>query len=171
MALAFVGPMDDLFSAAVGGAAAGVLIGTGQVIVLRRHVGMTGGWIFSTAVGLALGNTVGSVLNGGGTQTVDLLILGVTAGIAVGVVQFALLREYLQRAILWPLVVTLAWPLGWLVTVSIGTNVRLGYVVFESFGGLLFAALTGLALIFMVRASNEAVRKKVDQPTETKDVV
>lgn len=170
MALSFVGPMEDVVSAALGGATAGLLIGTVQMIVLRRHVGMRAAWILSTIIGLALGNTVGIVLNGGGTQTGDLLILGVAAGTSVGVAQFALLREYLQRAILWPPVVALGWPLGWLVTASIGTSLQLGYVVFESFGGLLFAALTGMVLIHMARTSNVAVRSKVGASTDAGDV-
>lgn len=171
MALAFIGPMDDVVSAALGGATAGLLIGTVQMIVLRRHIGMRAAWILSTIIGLALGNTVGIVLNGGGTQTTDLLILGAAAGISVGVAQFALLREYLQRAALWPPVVALAWPLGWLVTASTGTSLQLGYVVFESLGGLLFAAITGMVLTYMVRASNAAVRKKAAAQTETGEVL
>lgn len=163
MALAVAGPMEDVISAALGGAVAGIVIGTAQLIILRRHLGMTAGWLFSTAIGLALGNTVGVLLNGGGTQTGDLLIVGAAAGIAVGVVQWTLLREYLQQAILWVPAVALAWPLGWLVTLGIGTNIRLGYAVFESFGGLAFAALTGAALVFMARTSNAVARRKADE--------
>lgn len=166
MALAFAGPMEDAVSGALSGAVAGVVIGTAQLIVLRRHVGMTAGWLFSTATGLALGNAVSVLLTGGGTQTVDLLIVGATAGAAVGIVQWALLREYLQRAILWPPVVTLAWPLGWLVTANIGTNLRMGYAVFESIGGLVFAALTGAILMSMARASNAEARRKADELPE-----
>ena len=171
MARGFVGPMEDAASAALAGAVAGVLIGLAQLIVLRRQIGMTGGWLVSTIVGLALGNTVGVLLTGGGTQTGDLLILGAAAGVAVGIAQFALLQEYLQRAILWPPVVTLSWALGWFVTANIGTNVRLGYAVFESVGGLAFAALTGLALINMARASNSLARQRAGKQSGTKDVV
>lgn len=167
MALAFGGPMEDVVSAASSGAVAGVVIGLAQLIVLRRHVGMTAGWLVSTVTGLTLGNTVGVLLSGGGTQTGDLLIVGAAAGASVGIVQWAMLREYLQQAILWPLAVTLAWPLGWLVTLSIGTNVQLGYAVFESFGGLAFAALTGAALVSMARASNAMARRKADGKSET----
>ncbi len=171
MALAFAGPMKDPVSAALGGATAGVVIGLAQLIILRRHVGMTVGWLVSTIVGLALGNTIGILLNGGGTQTGDLLVLGVIAGATVGMVQFALLQEYVQRAILWPPAVALAWPLGWLITVNIGTNVQLGYAVFESFGGLAFAALTGMALTYMMQASNELALQKAGKSTEARDVV
>lgn len=162
MALGFVGPMEDVVSAASSGAVAGVVVGLAQLIILRRHVGMTAGWLVCTVAGLTLGNTVGVLLSGGGTQTGDLLIVGAAAGASVGIVQWAMLREYLQQAILWPLAVTLAWPLGWLVTLSIGTNVQLGYAVFESFGGLAFAALTGAALVSMARASNAMARRKAD---------
>ncbi|MGB3632819.1 MAG: hypothetical protein WA982_02135 [Rubrobacteraceae bacterium] len=167
MALAFVGPMDDVFSAALGGVMAGVVIGAAQLVVLRRHIGMTVGWLVSTAIGLALGNSIGVLLNNAGTLTTDLLILGVVAGLAVGIVQFALLQEYVQRAILWPPTVALAWPLGWLVTSFTGTNIELGYTVFESFGGVAFAALTGVALMSIARATNERAQRKADAVSET----
>ena len=167
MALAFGGPMEDAVSAASSGAVAGVVIGLAQLIILRRHVGMTAGWLVSTVTGLTLGNTIGVLLSGGGTQTGDLLIVGAAAGISVGIIQWAMLREYLQQAILWPLAVTLAWPLGWLVTLSIGTNVQLGYAVFESFGGLAFAALTGAALVSMARTSNARARRRADELSGT----
>lgn len=167
MALAVAGPIQDAVSAALGGAVAGAVVGAAQLVILRRHVGMNVWWLFSTATGLALGNTIGILLNGGGTGTGDLLLLGLAAGLAVGIIQWTLLREYLQRTILWPPVVALAWPLGWLVTLSIGTNVRLGYAVFESFGGLIFAALTGAALLSMVRGTNARARQKTTEISET----
>lgn len=170
MALAFVGPMEDVFSAALGGATTGVVVGGIQLIVLRRHIGMTVGWMVSTVIGLALGNSIGVLLNGGGTGTVDLLVLGASAGVAVGIVQFALLREYVQRAILWPPVVALAWPLGWLVTSVTGTNIELGYAVFESLGGLAFAALTGLALMSIARSTNERTQRKAEADAVVGDV-
>ncbi|CAN5764492.1 hypothetical protein BH23ACT11_BH23ACT11_19960 [soil metagenome] len=166
MALAFVGPMDDLPSAAFGGAVAGTVIGAAQLVILRRQVGMTVGWLVSTAIGLALGNSIGVLLNGGGTHWVDLLIVGATTGLAVGVVQFTLLREYLEHSILWPPVVALGWPLGWLVTSGTGTNIQLGYAVFESFGGVAFAALSGVALIYMARATNARARRRAEALSE-----
>ncbi|MGF1473347.1 MAG: hypothetical protein ACFB50_16625 [Rubrobacteraceae bacterium] len=167
MARAFVGPMEDPSSAALGGAVAGLVVGIGQLIILRRHVGMTGGWLISTITGLALGNTLGVLLTGGDKQIGDLLTVGVTAGLAVGIAQWALLREYLQQSVLWPFAVTLAWTLGWLVTLAIGTNIQLGYTVFESFGGLVFTAITGAALAYMARTSNALARHKSDEPSET----
>ena len=92
MALAFGGPMEDAVSAASSGAVAGVVIGLAQLIILRRHVGMTAGWLVSTVTGLTLGNTIGVLLSGGGTQTGDLLIVGAAAGISVGIIQWAMLR-------------------------------------------------------------------------------
>jgi hypothetical protein len=52
---------------------------------------------------------------------------------------------------LWPPVVAIAWPLGWTVTWAFGIDVERGYYVFGSTGALVFAAVTGLAMLLMLR--------------------
>ena len=167
-ALSVFGPMEDAFNAALGGALVGLLVGLAQWIILLRHLGMRAAWILSTASGLMLGNTVGIVLTGGGTETGDLVLLGLTAGAGVGLAQWSILRRYLKLAVIWPPVVTLSWPIGWLVTSAVGVNIEFGYVVFDTVGALVFASLTGAAMMIMVRTSNAAKRASVETP-DTKD--
>lgn len=158
-ALSFVGPMQGTVTAALGGALAGALVGASQFLILRRHLAMGIGWILATISGLALGNTVGVVLTGGGTEIGDLAVVGLAAGVAVGLAQWSVLREYLWLSGLWPPVVALSWPLAWTATWGIGMNVSLGYPVFDPVGGLVFTALTGGTLLLMARRSNAAVKR------------
>ena len=78
-------------------------------------------------------------------------ITGLATGVAVGLLQWGLLRVRLLVASLWPLVVAIAWPLGWTVTWASGIDVERGYYVFGSSGALVFAAVTGLAMLLMLR--------------------
>ncbi len=152
LALSLAGPMKEVVSAALGGLLAGVVIGGAQWLVLRRYLGIDATWVVATASGLALGNTVGAVLTGTGTGIGDLLIIGGMTGIAVGTAQWTLLRERLRYAGLWVPVLSVAWPLGWATTWSIGVDVSLGYAVFGAVGALVFAAATGSALTLMVHS-------------------
>ncbi len=151
LALSLAGPMKEVVSAALGGLLAGAVIGGAQWLVLRRHLGIDATWVVATASGLALGNTVGAVLTDTGTGIGDLLLIGVVAGIAVGTAQWTLLRERLRYAGFWIPVLTVAWPLGWTTTWSIGVDVSLGYAVFGAVGALVFSGISGSALALMVR--------------------
>ena len=76
----------------------------------------------------------------------------VIIGVAVGVLQWGLvLRDRLALANLWPPVVAIAWPVGWTVTWAAGIDVERGYYVFGASGALVFAAITGLAMLLMLR--------------------
>ena len=152
LALSLAGPMDDVVSAALGGLLAGAVVGGAQWLVLRNYLGIDVVWVPATISGLALGNTVGVVLTNSGRGIGDLLVIGVAAGIAVGAAQWALLRERLRFAGAWIPVLAVAWPLGWTTTWSIGVDVSIGYAVFGAVGALVFAAVTGAALVFLVRS-------------------
>lgn len=151
LALSVAGPMTDAVPAALGGLLAGAVIGTGQWLVLRGYLGIDVTWVVATASGLALGNTLGTILTNAGTEIGDLLYIGFAAGVCVGAAQWTLLRERLRLAGIWVLVLALAWPLGWTTTWSIGVDVSLGYAVFGAVGALVFAVTTGVALLLMVR--------------------
>jgi hypothetical protein len=153
LALVVVGSMEGMVSGALGGALAGAVIGAAQWLVLRRYMRVGPEWILATALGLAIGDALGALLTGAGTEIGDLLIIGLATGVAVGLLQWGLfLRGRLLRARLWPLVVAVAWPVGWTVTWAFGIDVERGYFVFGSSGALVFAAITGLAMLLMLRS-------------------
>jgi hypothetical protein len=152
LALVVVGSVDGTLSGVLAGALAGAGIGTAQWLVLRRYTRVGPEWVLATALGVAIGDGVGALLTGAATGIGALLITGLATGIAAGLLQWGLfLRERVLAAGLWPPVVAIAWPLGWTVTWAAGVDVERGYYVFGSTGALVFATLTGLAMLLMLR--------------------
>jgi hypothetical protein len=151
LALVLVGSVEGAASGALGGALAGAVIGAAQWLVLRRYLRVGPEWILATALGVAIGDALGVLLTGAGTGIGALLITGLATGVAVGLLQWGLfLRGRLLVASVWVPVVAIAWPLGWTVTWAAGVDVERGYAVFGSTGALVFAALTGLAMLLML---------------------
>ncbi len=154
LALMVVGSVEGVVSGALGGALAGAVIGAAQWLVLRRYPRVRVGpeWVVATALGVAIGDVLGALITGAGTGIGALLITGLATGVAVGLLQWGLvLRGRLLRARLWPLVVAIAWPVGWTVTWAFGIDVERGYYVFGASGALVFAAITGLAMLLILR--------------------
>ncbi len=152
LALIVVGPVEGAVSGALGGALAGAVIGAAQWLVLRRYLRVGPEWILATALGVAIGDALGALLTSAGTGLGALLITGLATGVAVGLLQWGLvLRGRVLLASLWPPVVAIAWPVGWTVTWAAGIDVERGYYVFGASGALVFAALTGLAMLLMLR--------------------
>jgi hypothetical protein len=152
LAFVVVGSVDGALSGALGGALAGAAIGAAQWLALRRYLRVGPGWILATALGVAIGDALGASLTGAGTGIGALLITGLATGVAVGLLQWGLvLRGRVLLASLWPPVVAIAWPLGWTVTWAGGIDVERGYYVFGALGALVFTAITGLAMLLMLR--------------------
>jgi len=151
LALVLVGSVDGLASGALGGALAGAVIGVAQWLVLRRYLRVGPEWVLATALGVAIGDGVGALLTGAGTGLGALLITGLAAGVAVGLLQWRLLQGRILLASLWPPVLAIAWPLGWAVTWAAGVDVDRGYYVFGASGALVFAAITGLVMLLILR--------------------
>jgi hypothetical protein len=152
LALVLVGSVEGVASGALGGALAGAVIGAAQWSVLRRYTRVGPEWILATALGLALGDALGALLTGAGTGLGALLVTGLATGVAVGLLQWVLaLRNLLPLGSLWPPVVAIAWPVGWTVTWAFGIDVERAYYVFGATGALVFAAITGLAMLLMLR--------------------
>ena len=151
LAFVLVGSVEGAVSGALGGALAGAVIGAAQWLVLRRYLRVGPEWILATALGVAIGDAFGALLTGAGTGIGALLITGLATGVTVGLLQWWLLRRRLLRARLWPLVVAIAWPVGWTVTWAAGIDVERGYYAFGASGALVFAAITGMAMLLMLR--------------------
>jgi hypothetical protein len=152
LAFVLVGSVEGAVSGALGGALAGAVIGAAQWLVLRRYLRIGPEWILATALGVAIGDALGALLTGAGTGLGSLLITGLATGVAAGLLQWGLfLRGRLLLASLWPPVVAIAWPVGWTVTWAFGIDVERGYYAFGASGALVFAAITGLAMLLMLR--------------------
>jgi hypothetical protein len=153
LAFVVVGSVEGVVSGALGGALAGAVIGAAQWLVLRRYLRVGPEWILATALGVAIGDALGALLTDAGTGLGALLITGLATGVAMGLLQWGLfMRGRLLLASLWPPVVAIAWPVGWTVTWAFGIDVERGYYAFGASGALVFAALTGLAMLLMLRS-------------------
>jgi hypothetical protein len=152
LAFVLVGSVEGAVSGALGGALAGAVVGAAQWLVLRRYLRVGPEWILATALGVAIGDALGALLTGAGTGLGSLLITGLATGVAAGLLQWGLfLRGRLLLASLWPPVVAIAWPVGWTVTWAFGIDVERGYYAFGASGALVFAAITGLAMLLILR--------------------
>ncbi len=165
LALLVVGSVEGPVDGAVGGALAGAVLGAAQWLVLRGRLAVGPLWILATALALGLGDAAGAALTGAGTRIGDLLVTGLAAGIAVGLSQWTLLRGRVRGAVLWPVVVAVAWPLGWTVTWAIGVDVERGYAVFGSGGALVFAAITGVAMLRLLDSQTRETAGATNGPS------
>jgi hypothetical protein len=147
-----IGPVDDPWTALVGGASTGGVIGLAQWLVLRR-AGVGSGWVPATAAGLAVGLTVGSGLVGYATGLPDLLVQGAVSGAFVGLFQALVLgrRTGRRRAVAWALASGALWPVGWLVTWAFGIRVDEQFAVFGATGAITYTILGGLLLAVLLR--------------------
>jgi hypothetical protein len=151
-----------------GGVVGGVLAGVLQWLMLRRHIPRAGWWVLATTLGLA----AAGALSAGGWwfQSAGRWALGVEVGLIVGgVLQWVVLRRHVARAGWWVPATAASGALALAVGVSMGVSVFLavgrrmeglpglyfatavGQLLAIAVGGVLFGALTGLALRQLLR--------------------
>jgi hypothetical protein len=152
-----LGPIETAGTAAIAGAVAGAAIGVAQWLVLRRRLPLSAMWVLATACAMAIGLGLGHVLLGDDTALQPLLLRGVIVGMAIGAAQAALLRGVLPTPLVWAVVVTVAWGLGWAVTAAAGIDLPRKWAVFGASGALTFQLVTGLTLAYLLRRNDSAV--------------
>jgi hypothetical protein len=152
-----LGPIETVGTAVVAGAVAGAAIGVAQWLVLRWRLPLSALWVLATAGAMAIGLGLGQVLLGDDTAMQPLLLRGLITGIAIGAAQAALLRGVLPTPVVWAVVVTLAWALGWAVTAAAGIDLPRKWAVFGSSGALTFQLITGLTLAYLLRRNAAAL--------------
>lgn len=151
LAYALVRSIDGAVDAAVAGAVAGAAIGTAQWLVLRQLIAVSGWWIAASSVGLAAGLALGVALVGTGTGSMPLAMRGIVTGVVIGIMQWIILREHVLMAGWWVPAIGVCWAGGWTVTRAAGVDLSRGWTVFGASGAIVFAALTGIALILLLR--------------------
>jgi hypothetical protein len=152
LATAVVGRVDSLGAAAVGGALAGIVIGSGQWLVLRRRLPQAGWWIAATAAGQAIGLAAGAALVGYGTEPGELAVQGAVTGLAIGGLQALVLRRNGTSWYWWALAMPPLWALGWTVTWAGGIHVDEQFTNFGAYGAIVVTALSGLLLAQVLRS-------------------
>jgi hypothetical protein len=169
-AIVLVGPVDTHITAVLGGLVTGTVLGTAQALALGLDRRTAGAWVIATAVGLALGLTLGSGLVDFDTGMRDLAVQGLVSGALVGVAQAEVLRARVGRlAALWPAYLAGAWALGWTITTAVGVQVEDHFAVFGAAGAITVAALTTVLPVALASPLVEEVAlatvSKPPQPT------
>ncbi|SLJ98745.1 hypothetical protein [Arthrobacter sp. P2b] len=140
------GRIDDPLSAAIGGAIAGLVIGTGQALTSSHRVRPVT-WILATILGMSTGVALGSAAVGYRTALPDLVLMGALNGLVLGVAQaLALPRRLGRRRWVWAAAMPALWSLGWTLTTLAGIAVDQQFIVFGASGAVLVTAITGLLL-------------------------
>ncbi len=151
-AMTLVGPVNGPLTALGGGLIAGAVLGLAQGLGLglgRRRL-LT--WSAVTAMAFGVGLPVAGVATGFSTDLSSLIVLGLLSGVFVGAAQAGLVARMIGRLALgWPVLVGLAWGLGWAVTTSIGVEVGLRWTVFGSAGAVTVTILTALLPVALWR--------------------
>ena len=143
------------------GALLGAGLGLGQAIVLRGHGVSMGRWLGQTALAGAMGMAIGFTLIFSlfGLDNVPQLAAGVvmilSVGLPVGLVQWLLLKPHLAQAQWWPLICIAAFLVAFAVGLPLGGEGRewlsVGTVA------LLTAIVTGAGFVWLARGGDTAV--------------
>ena len=118
---AVAGPVDATWTAVLAGAVAGLVLGVGQWLALRR-IGADVRWIAATAVGLGVGLGAAYGIFGYGDTVGDLALLGAVSGLGIGIAQWWALRGLVRGSLVWIPASAAAWALAWTVTTAIGVD-------------------------------------------------
>ena len=140
------GRVDDLLSAVIGGAIAGLIIGTVQAVTSSHRVRPVT-WVPATVLGMSAGLALGAATVGYRTGLPDLVLMGALNGLVLGVAQaLALPRELGRRSWFWAAAMPALWSLGWTITTLARIAVDQQFIVFGASGAVLVTAMTGLIL-------------------------
>jgi hypothetical protein len=149
-----LGPSAAVVLSGLSGAAIGLM----QWLVLRQYIAQAGWWVGATAFGFALGTAGASLyLAGysGGPTGGQLWVLAGSSGAVVGGLQWLVLRRQIAHAAWWIPTSCVAY----LLSGGLG-----GGGVVEALGsGAAAAALTGVVLLWLLRASMAEVARGLTQ--------
>jgi hypothetical protein len=162
-----VGPLESIPTALAGGALTGVVLGLAQAWAFGRTRPQAVTWVLSTAVGLATGTALGAAVTDYATDTTSLVVLGAVTGAFVGAAQGVLLIRHLGAvALVWPIVLSGAWALGWLISEAvIGSSVDQHFYIFGSSGAIVVAVLTAPLPLLLARRALAVTRASAARAT------
>jgi hypothetical protein len=124
----------------------GAVLGSGQWLVLRHRLNLTGAWVLASAIGLALGMGASVTLVGTAVDLAPLLLRSLGAGVGLAIGQALVLAWLRLNWRTWLLTTAVGWTAGWFVTRTIGVDLSPNYAVFGASGALFFQGLTAFAV-------------------------
>lgn len=153
------GNIDSASAAAIGGLAGGAVLGAVQVGIAGIPSGDRARWIGGTAVGLAVGLTVGAAAVGFDTDTASLVAMGAISGAAVGMAQALSVPMGLRDRVLWALATPVLWAGGWTITSQVLVDADRQHAVFGASGALAVSLATGV--LYALRDRNASAASAV----------
>jgi hypothetical protein len=163
--IVLVNIMDLAFARLIVPLLAGFLVGLAQWIVLRKYVNEVSDWILAAGASWAVGYALGLFIMNGLTGTgMDGFFGYVLFGIIVALVQWPILRREIPNVWMWIVANVIGWTTGfYLSQVALdfffdgpaiapiaSTSVNSGV------SGLVAGAITGIALVLIVRQPERA---------------
>ena len=145
-AKAAAGPIDTGVAAAVGGLAAGAVLGLAQSLALRATAMRRLRWMVATAIGMSAGLTIGSGIVDHATDVASLVVMGAVTGAGIGVAQTMVMDGPVWRRVVWLVLTPALWALGWLITSQVIKDIDARYANFGASGALLCAAVGGVVM-------------------------
>ena len=138
---------------------AGTVIGFAQWLVLRRYVTASTRWDWTDGISWAAGYILGLLLIQTLPSTVFIVFIGYFLfGVIVALVQWPVLRREIPQVFTWLIASAVAWAAGYWVSqavLSLFTDPLIapvvGTAVIAITSGLVAGAITGVALIWIVR--------------------
>jgi len=138
---------------------AGTVIGLAQWLVLRRYVTASTQWDWTDGLSWAAGYVLGLLLIQLLPSTVFAVFIGYFLfGVIVALVQWPVLRREIPQVFTWLFASAVAWAIGYWVSqavLSVFTDPLIdpvvGTAVIAVTSGLVAGAITGVALIWIVR--------------------
>jgi len=138
---------------------AGTVIGFAQWLVLRRYVTASTRWEWTDGISWAAGYILGLLLIQMLPSSIFVAFIGYFLfGVIVALVQWPVLRREIPQIFTWLIASAIAWAVGYWVSqavLSLFTDPviapALGTTVIAVSSGLVAGAITGVALIWIVR--------------------
>ena len=143
---------------------AGTLIGLTQWIVLRRFLTATSDWILAGGTSWAVGYMLGLFL----IQNIPTVFAGIAGyllfGAIVALVQWPLLRREIPHLLVWIIASSIGWAVGFWASQAVLPLFFTGKLIAPAVSttviavtsGLVAGAITGIALIWIVREPDKA---------------
>jgi hypothetical protein len=138
---------------------AGTVIGFAQWLVLRRYVTASTRWDWTDGISWAAGYILGLLLIQVLPSTVFAAFIGYFLfGVVVALVQWPVLRREIPQVLTWLVASALAWAVGYWASQAVLSLLTdplidpvVGTAVIAITSGLVAGAITGVALIWIVR--------------------
>ncbi len=147
---------------------AGLLIGLLQWLALRPYLTRSVDWVLTGGAGWALGFALGLlVIQAIGGNPLGALLGYLLFGLIIGALQWPVLRREIPNALPWIIASMLGWALGAYLGQAVLTGLSGGEglsqvvstMVVAGVTGLVAGAITGLALVWIVRQPDRAVAR------------